>query len=82
MEVSLIQGLSNTVKYYRRTRTSVLNREVSFTQIVLYREVPLYTFMMGLQLRVSWVLEVFKLVKYSNFSYSFVTLRLHTCTQQ
>ena len=35
MEVSLI-------KYYCGTRTSVLNREVSFIRSVLYKEVPLY----------------------------------------
>ena len=42
MEVSFIQWLNNTVKYYRGTRTSVLNREMSFIQGVLCREVPLY----------------------------------------
>ena len=42
MEVSLIQGFSNTIMYYCWTRTSVLNREMSFIQpSVLYREVPL-----------------------------------------
>ena len=41
MEVSLIQRLSNTVKYYCGMRTSVL-KEVSFIQSVLYREVPLW----------------------------------------
>ena len=39
MEVSLIQRLSNTVKYYCGTRTSVLNREMSFIQSGLNREV-------------------------------------------
>ena len=42
MEVSLIQGLSNTVMYYSGMRTSVVNREVSFVQRVFNTEVPLY----------------------------------------
>ena len=36
MEVSLIQRLNNTVKYYCGMRPSVLNREMSFIQGVLY----------------------------------------------
>ena len=39
MELSLIQRLYNTVKDYRETRTSVLNKEAG----VLCLEVPLYT---------------------------------------
>ena len=44
MEVSLIQRLSNAVIYYcgMTTATNVLNREASFIQRVLNREVPLY----------------------------------------
>ena len=38
MEVSLIQRLNDTVKYYCGTSTGVFNREVPFIQSVLYRE--------------------------------------------
>ena len=43
MEVSLIQRLIITVKFYCGIRTSGLNREMYFIQSVLVREVPLYT---------------------------------------
>ena len=41
IEVSLIQRLSNIVKYYCGTRTSVLDKEMSSIQGVLYRKVPM-----------------------------------------
>ena len=43
MEVSLIQGLNNTGKYYCGARISVLIRRVSFIQRVFNREVSLYS---------------------------------------
>ena len=42
MEVSLIQWVNTGNTVYCGTRTSVLNREMSLIQSVLYKEVPLY----------------------------------------
>ena len=41
-EVSLIQKLNNGIEYYCWTRTSFLNREVSFIQSVFHREISLH----------------------------------------
>ena len=47
IEVSVIQKLSNRVMYYCGMKMSVVNREVSFIQTVLNREIPLkYNFLL------------------------------------